>query len=249
MASSSPVSGSSDNVDITGARAVVQWSGPNGQVYYMCSSDSQSSESGQITFDLHFRPSASAASFRLRAPIMLKGLGRKITPFFLFISPERVQSLVYSGPEETQVPDDVQRQLGSSGVVSLRFTLTQPADLIAPPHSPVVPKKKAYWDILDSLKLLSQEINLVIYLKQEQELSGESVTSLCQALSAGKLTTSTPHTDISRLYDGKGGKILTVSDFEMPASVITESPPSYDELGPPPPAPPIKAGKQPKPLL
>lgn len=244
MASSSTASDSQGNLDVVGARAVVEWSIPTGETNYLCSSDSSASEAGHITFDLHFRPAASTASLRLRAPIMLKGLGRKITPFFLFIPPERIESLAFIGQEETQASVYVQKELGSSGIVSLRFRLTQPGDLIAPPHSPVVPKKKVYWDTFDTLKSLAHELEFVVYVNQDRLPSEERARSLGDALSAGKFASSIPHTDISRLYDGKGGKLLTGPDLIKPATAPEPpvSPPSYDELGPGPPAPPIKEG-------
>lgn len=244
MASSPTSSDSRGNLDIVGARAVVEWSAPAGETRCLYSSDSSASEAGQITFDLHFRPATSTASLRLRAPIMLKGLGRKTTPFFLFIPPERIESLAFVAQDETQISEYVQKELGSSGAVSLRFRLTQPGDLVAPPHSPLVPKKKVFWDILDSLKSVARELDFVVHLSRDKLPSQESVRSMSDALSGRKFATSLPHADMSRLYDGKGGKLLTGSDLVKPVSGLdpVDSPPSYDELGPGPPAPPIKEG-------
>lgn len=239
---SSTTSGASGNIDVTGVRVVVEWSKPNSQACYLCSSDAESPEAGQITFDCHFRPALSVASFRLRAPVLLKGLGRKITPLFVFIAPERIQSLACRGPDQTPVSEDVRKALGDGDILSMRFGLSEPADLVVPPHSPLVPKKKVFWDIFDSLKMLVQETSFVIYLKRDDLPSQLSLTSLCNAISTRSTTTSTAHADISRLYDGKGGKVLMGADLALPATAALDPPPSYDDAGPPPPAPPIEKG-------
>lgn len=241
---SSPTPGSSDNIDVTGARVVVEWSKPDSQTSYLCSSDAESPEAGQISFDCHFRPSLNSASFRLRAPILIKGLGRKSTPLFVFIAPERIQSLSCHGTDQTPVSEVVRKALGNGDILSMRFGLSEPADLIVPQHSPLLPKKKIFWDTFDSLKMLVQETSFVIYLKRDDTLSQPALTSLCNAISARSVTTSTAHADISRLYDGKGGKVLRGADLAIPATAPLESPPSYDDAGPPPPAPPIEKGKR-----
>lgn len=241
--------GSSDSLDITGARAVVEWLKPDGQTVYLSFSDTESLEVGPVTFDCHFRPSSSSASFRLRAPILLKGFGRRAAPLFVFIAPERIQSIARRGTEQGHVPDHVRKVLGDGGTTSMRFTLRQPADLVAPPHSPLVPKKKVFWDVFDSLKMFAQETNFVIYLRQEDGPSENSLVALCDAVSAGSLLTSAPHADVSRLYDGKGGRILTGADLALPATLPVESPPSYDDVDPPPPAPPTEKGKRSCPVL
>lgn len=250
MASSSTSSDSRGNVDIVGAPAVVEWPNPTGQPCYLSSSDSSTSEAGRVTFDLHFRPGTSTASLRLRAPIMLKGLGRKMTPLFLFIPPERIESLAFVGQEDTRASEDVQKELGASGAVSLRVRLMQPSDLVVPPLNPVIPKKKVYWDVFDSLRSLAQALDFVVYLSLYKSPSEESVRGVVHALSTGEFATSLPHADISRLYDGKGGKLLTGSDLTNkpapapgPGLEPVDSPPSYDELEPGPPAPPVKEGK------
>lgn len=242
--------GSSDSLDITGARAVVEWSKHDGQACHLSSpSDSESLEVGQVTFDCHFRPSSSSASLRLRAPILLKGFGRKATPLFMFIAPERIRSIGHHAVDKAHVSDNVRKILGDGGITSLRFTLNQPADLVAPTHSSLVPKKKVFWTIFDSLKMLAQETNFVIYLSQKDYPSENSLVPFCDAVSAGGLTTSTPHADVSRLYDGEGGRVLTGADLALPDALPIESPPSYDDAGPPPPAPPIEKGKRHYPFL
>lgn len=234
--------GSPDCLDITGARTVVEWTKPDGRACYLSSVDTESAEAGQITLDCHFRPSSKSASLRLRAPILLKGLGRKPTPLFVFIAPERIQSMSHAIVEPIHVPDGVQKTLGGDGITSVRCTLRQPADLVVPPHSPLVPKKKVFWDIFDALKMVAQEMSFTLYLKQADLPSGDSLPLLCSAVSSGDLVTSDAHADVSRLYDGKGGRLLTGAGLSIPAAASMDSPPSYDDAGPPPPAPSIEKG-------
>lgn len=248
MASSSDSSDSRGNIDIVGAETVVEWTIPTGQTCCLSSKDTPASEAANIAFDLHFRPATTTASIRLRAPIMLKGLGRKMTPLFLFIPPEQVESMAFVGQEEAQATENIQKGLGTSGAVSFRFKLKQPGDLVVPPLDSLVPKKKVYWQLLDSLKSLALALEFVVYLNPNTIPSEEGVRCVGDALSGGKFATSVPHADVSRLYDGKGGKVLMPSDLDKSVPVPEhepepeDSPPSYGELGPGPPAPPIKEG-------
>lgn len=228
------------DVQITGARVVVEWSKPNGQTCVLPANDSSHTESGLVTLDCHFRPSTKVASFRLRAPVLLKGLGRKMTPLFIFFAPERIQSLTYDGAQNVHVSDTVRKSVGDGDVVNLRFRLSQAGDLVIPPYDHLVPKKKVFWDLFDSLKDLSQQTDFHMYLRRDDVPSEDDLTSFCQAISGGNLTTSVAHAEITRLYDGKGGRILQREDLAVPASVPTDTPPSYEELGPPPPAPPVE---------
>lgn len=240
MPASPTPSGSPNMIDFTGIRVVVKWSKPDGQTCFLSAGDTMSTESGSLTLDCHFRPSSKTASFRLRAPILLKGLGRKLTPLFMFIAPERIESLAFDDEEKTLVPGPVRQLMGEGHVVSLRFRLRHAGDLVVPPHSPLVPRKKLFWDTFDSLKNLAQETDFAMYLSHDDIPSKACMVSLCEAVSAGKLTTSTTHADITRLYDGQGGKLLAGEDPAIPASASMDTPPSYDELGPPPPAPPME---------
>ncbi|KAJ4422783.1 hypothetical protein N0V82_002562 [Gnomoniopsis sp. IMI 355080] len=180
------------------------------------------------------------ASFRLRAPVALKGLGRKMTPLFMFFAPEWIQSLTYEGTQTTHVSDTVRNLLGDGDIVNLRFRLSKAGDLIVPPYSSVVPKKKVFWDLFDGLKDLSQQTDFLLHLSRDNVPSEDVLVSFCEAVSGGKLTTSAAHADVSRLYDGNGGKLLQGTDLAVSASAPMDKPPSYDELGSPPPAPPVE---------
>lgn len=243
MAASTSASSSPDIIQITGARVVVEWLNPDGQVCLLPASDSTITEHGPVTLDCHLRPSTKMASFRLRAPVALKGLGRKMTPLFMFFAPERIQSLTYDGAQKTQVSGTVRKLLGDGDMINLRFRLSEAGDLVVPPYSSVVPKKKVFWDLFDGLKNLSQQTDFVLHLSRDDVPSEDVLVSFCEAVSGGKLTTSAAHADISRLYDGNGGKLLQGADLAVSASASMDKPPSYDELGPPPPAPPVEKGK------
>jgi hypothetical protein len=229
------------NIDITGAQTVVEWSKPDSQTSYLHSSSVESAEAGQTTFDCHFCPKSGSASFRLRASVQLKGLGRKATTLFVFIASERIQTLACNISERTRMPDAVRKVLGDGDILLMRFGLSQPVDLVVPPHSPFVPKKKIFWDMFDSLKVLAQQTSFTVYLKLEKPPSQECLEALCNVVSSGRLSTNPAHVDISRLYDGKGGKVLVGAELALPADVTApvDSPPPYEDAGPPPPAPPL----------
>lgn len=231
-----------DTVDITGVPVAVAWSGHDGQICYLSSCEAGQTEAGYMTFDCHFRPSSSSGSLRLRVPMLLKGQGRKTVPLFFFIAPERVQSLVFSEKEGASIPDVIRAALGDGVIAQLRVVLKQPADLVVPPFEPLTPKKKAFWDIFDSAKMLAQQSEFMIYLKQNRLLSKDGLEALSKAMSSGNLTTSTEHADVSRLYDGKGGKLLTSEHLAIHQHATAESPPTYDEVPPPPPGPPLDKG-------
>lgn len=166
-----------------------------------------------------------------------------MTPLFMFIAPERVESLTFDDFHTINVSDTVRAVMGECDVVTLCFKLRQTGDLVVPPHAPLVPKKKVFWDLYDSLKDLSKQTEFLMYLRRDDVPSKDEMVTFCEAVSGGKLTTSAAHADIARLYDGKGGKVLQEEDLAVPASAPLDTPPSYDDLGPPPPAPPIEKGK------
>lgn len=166
-----------------------------------------------------------------------------MTPLFMFIAPERIQSLTFDDAHTINVSETVGAVMGEGDVVTLCFRLRQTSELVVPPHGTLVPKKKVFWDLLDSLKELSQQTEFLIYLRRDDVPSKDEMITFCEAVSGGKLTTSAVHADIARLYDGKGGKVFQEEDLSVPAPAPLDTPPSYDDLGPPPPAPPIEKGK------
>lgn len=232
-----PSSPTFDDVDITGALAIAGWASPDGQTRFLYSSTSDPSH--QVTFDLHFSPLSPAASFRLRVPIMLKGLGRHVSPLYLTIPPERILSL--SDGASGDVPDDVQKRLGTS-IITLRFGLKQTSDLVTPQHNPLTPKNKIYGDVLDSLRLLAKETSFTIYFVTGS-LPEERLRPLWEAVSTGTLTSSAPDADIGRLYNGKGGRVLEDGTSVAVAPTDSECPPLYNDIGPSAPLPPEKQGK------
>lgn len=243
MAASTATSSSSSIIQITGARAVVEWSKPTGEACFLSAKDASSTEAGLVTLDCYYRSSLQSASLRLRAPVLLKGLGRKMTPLFMFIAPERIQALTFDDAQTMPVSETVRAVMGESEVVTLSFKLRQTGDLIVPPYGPLVPKKKVFWDLFDSFRDLSQQTEFLMYLRRDDVPLKDDMNAFCEAVSDGKLTTIAAHADINRLYDGKGGKLLKNEDLATPASALLDTPPSYDELGPPPPAPPIEKGE------
>lgn len=195
----------------------------------------------EATFDARRVDSTQDAFFKLRSTIVLKTSAPRKTPFFLFIHPERIQSLELDAAEaeETTRQEEARTTLGSD-TVRLRFTLTRPADLVGPRVPDLTPKNKASGDVLDSMRSLAQQVGFEIYLPRNV-LSQARLASLCKAASSGALKSIARQADLTSLYRGKGGQLFAQPD--APPGYVApppSSPPSYDELGPSPPLAPLK---------
>jgi hypothetical protein len=200
-----------------------------------------------VTLDLHQKASNNTALFKLRAALALKGLPSARTSFFLFIYPECIRSLeLLDGSEMDRViepesvaakaPDIARTKLGID-VTCLRFALNGTPDLIGPKDTVLTPKNKASGHILDSLRALSRQDNLIIYFPQNVT-SQARLISLCEVICAGASRTSERQADLVTLYGGKGGQVLTNPGALANTDTTSTNPPSYDEIEPgPPPAP------------
>lgn len=216
----------SSNIDIS-TPAVVGWG----------SSDTLS----EVTFDARYLDSTNDAFFKLRSTVTLKATAPTKTPIFLFIHPERIKLLEVveaeaAEPGEASRGVEVSKKFGSN-TVCLRLLLSRPADLVGPKTSDLTPKNKASGVILDSLRSLARCDSLAVYIPQHV-LSKARLASLCSAANSGLLKSIARQADLVSLYRGKGGQVIEEPDRVVDASTESDSPPSYDELGPgPPPAP------------
>lgn len=163
---------------------------------------------------------------------------------FIMIRAEHINTLDFHTHNE-HVPNAV-RNLLSPDAVCLDFALSSPPIVIGPQHpDPLVPKNEQATDILSSLRTLAQQASVAVYLSH-RALPRPSLETICAATSNHALGHMDQHASIPRLYSGKGGRILyplvkarSEPDLSADAghqSLIVESPPSYDELGPGPPA-------------
>lgn len=101
-------------------------------------------------------------------------------------------------------------------VVRLRFNLNSPADLIVP-HGCLVPKNKTLGDSLDVMASLAQMTTVTLYLAC---LSEKQLRPLCNAILVGSIHSVGKYTDLTKLYNGRGARILnntnTLTTRELP---------------------------------
>lgn len=219
-------SSSSSNLDIS-TPAVVEWG----------SSDILS----EVTFDARRPASTNDAFFKLRSTVVLKAAAPVKTPLFVLIHPERIKSLDIvetsaAEPGGTSRGETARKRLGSDSLC-LQFVLRRPADLVGPKSLDLTPKNKASGVVLDCLRSLSRHNSFAIYFPRNV-VSQARLVSLCEAVNNGTLQTIARQADLISLYRGKGGQVITAADSLVDAPTESDSPPSYDELGPgPPPAP------------
>lgn len=197
--------------------------------------------------DVRYSSDSRTALFKLNTRVLLKAQhhGSKNTAnLFIMIKAEYVNALNFHTHDE-HVPNAV-RNLLSPDAVCLDFALSSPPIVVGPRYpDPLVPKNEQATHILSSLRTLAQQTNVAVFLSH-RALSRPSLETLCAAASNHALAHMDQHARISTLYSGKGGRILYPlvkarskpehSADAGPRSPIVESPPSYDELGPGPPA-------------
>lgn len=217
---------SSDDINVSGAPAVVTWDGH--------------SPLSDVTCDVRRYASTSTAFIKLRATVMLKApapLPSK-TSVFLFVHPERIQTVVLDESSESTSQEAVKKKLGPD-TYCLQFTLDKPAALVGP-ISPgnMTPKNKSSGEMLHHLRSLARETKFTVYLPAKV-VTKARLHSLCEAASGHGLKTISWQADMSSLYGGKGGRLIEDGP-ENPSA----NPPSYDELEPGPPMPPTSQGSR-----
>lgn len=223
---------SDDNVDVS-TPAIVTWDDS------ICLSD--------VTFDLRRVSSSNDTLFKLRATVVLKASAPAKTALYVHIHPELIVSLDVDnvGKDEAAAHPEARKRLGPD-LTCLRFALSQPPDLIGPRLHSLAPKTKPSGDILDLLRSLACQQHFSIYFPQKAVLKSPLV-SLCELASTGVLKTDTRQADLSSLYRGKGGEVITVQKPCFAADASREAatphgnpPPGYNELDPSPPLAPVE---------
>lgn len=233
MAEAPQPSSLNSTLHVTGAHAVVEWTGPDAQPRYLY--QSMHDVSRQVTFVIQYDASLGTAFFKIRAPVGLKAAGYGRTLLYLHIPPSRITFLTDNTSEAA--PDVVKTKLGSNPR-RFQFSLVQPADLIVPPVT-LAPQNRSHGEIMDSLKLLAQETRFSVYFTHAA-LPEPLLQSLCARIRS--LNPSNAAADLRGLYGGAGGKVLAGAEMCSPAPP-NAAPPSYDELGPSPPGPHSTTGK------
>lgn len=205
-------------------------------------------EGGQLSdlaLDIHHDHSARTAFFKLRTTIFLKNLK---TNLYLFIAPERIQSLALDESLEPKLKPSGSSQNLTHLSTCLQFTLDTAADLVGPTFAGLTPKNKAAGQTLDQLRLAAGTTRFSIYISHKL-LSRAQMLSLCDAVSQSDWRSTPGQADLKCLYHGKGGKVIcggsipAASDLPpCPPKPADDSPPSYEEAGP---SPPIAGPSQP----
>ncbi|KAK2615903.1 hypothetical protein N8I77_002626 [Diaporthe amygdali] len=251
-----------DDISISKAPVVVSWTGNEDQVQTLSHSPLTHDH---VTFDILLDAESHTAFFKITANLALKGK-RSRSNVFLFIPPERIQSLhVITQDDE---PVSASKILGTSTYL-LHFLLVEPPALVVPKDE-FVPKGEKARATLESLQALAANTSFQVAMPSKS-LAKERLLSLCEkASSSGCLKTMLSAANTAKFYGGKGaraiegGKAGTVGvrpggelsgnaaeatsstspfdcprDFKDPVpgeAVAVESPPSYDDLGHSPPS-------------
>lgn len=193
---------------------LVEWVGTHGsgnETRHLC--HGKPATSREVKLEIYFDPVSSFCFFKLRATV---DLGGQIMPLFLYIKPDHITSLIYTGSKGT-----------TNTMPHLRFTLSEPADLVVP-LGDSLPLKRPRLDgsTLTSLKQLAQETTLCVYMAHDQILSERLLQPLCAAVTDRSLKPLNMHSGLSGLYRGRGAKILQGAELGFPPAL-----PSYNKIG------------------
>ncbi|KAK8049589.1 hypothetical protein PG994_011319 [Apiospora phragmitis] len=223
-------------------KAAVEWGGPGVGSQCLVHPDPRNRH---ITFEACLEQDGPQyfSFFRLRVPVMHMHLHAIV--LYIHIPPNHISSLEWTFGDTTVNPA-VQSKLGSN-LTHLRFHLKEPAQVIVPDQVPLKPKKPATATILKALGSLTTALDITIYL-EHTTLSKARLGSIAGAIQPGLSRPVARYGDLHRLYQGMGGSILSAAakpdnaDSDIAAPAQAESPPSYDEIGPGPPMPPVAPG-------
>jgi hypothetical protein len=213
-----------DDINVSAAPAVLTW-------------DGQELPLTDVTCDIRRYASTNTAFIKLRATVALKAPAPAKTSIFLFIHPERVRTVALDESPESTPREAVKKKLDQD-TYCLHFTLDRPADLVGPAgFEHIVPKNKSSGETLGYLRSLARQTKFSVYLPAKV-VTKARLLSLCEAASGHGLKSITWQADMSCLYGGKGARLM-----EDAPEAPTANPPSYDELEPGPPLPPVSYGK------
>lgn len=242
----SPPPQPSNDIDVVGISTLVSWDLADGATEYLQAVRGGSSSSlCRPKLQIIYESASRSALFKLQLSILLKpqrNKSKNTAQFFLLIPPENIATLSLS-PASGHEPSEIVQKVLSPDAICLRFALSSPPTVVAPPAPDrIVPKNEHNAGVLASLLDLARQTNITIYLPH-RALDRTRLRTLCTAASGSGMTSIDRH-GTATLYGGKGGRVLEASIVDsqpengdgagVPAA---DSPPSYDELGPgPPPA-------------
>lgn len=215
---------SSGKIDVCDLPAIIRWD--DDQQRGVGSSLSTT----PVSLDVDFEPSTKIASFRLRIALLQRGSDKKI-PVFLLIDAQRIKSICKHDP--AQMPDGVTKS--ECNTVCLCFELSSSSTLIVPPD-PLRLKDKSQQSTMRSVRWAARQSVLTVHI-QDDVLSQEQLTALVEA-PFHQFSPSLRHSDIGRLYGGRGGIICDAGADDA----LADHPPSYNEVPAPPPMAPVSYG-------
>ncbi|KAF3765696.1 hypothetical protein M406DRAFT_356020 [Cryphonectria parasitica EP155] len=186
----------------------------------------QSSIPASLALDLD--STNKTASLRLRITLHRRRQDEAV-PVYLVIHFQQIQSIVESVPAQVQADAEALRDKTHR----LLFRLEKPPILVTP-HEPLRLNDRTQTALLRSVRSAAQRNVLSLYIG-DGALSQAQLTMLCET-SYQDFGPSNSLGDYVSLYHGKGGKVVDCIGVD---DVPAESPPSYNELGAPPPVPPI----------
>lgn len=230
-------------IDVCNVPAIIKWtdSQRSGTVMGMGTSLS----STPVSLDINFDATTSIASFRLRIALLQRNSDKPM-PLFLLINPSSIQSLASYSPEQSlpppplpplpPPPPESAPRSDDHAVVCLRFQLSSPPILVMPPE-PLRLKDKSQTTLMRLVRWAARQTNLSVHIHQHI-LPAQHLGAICEA-PYSRYKSSPRHTDIGRLYGGRGGNVL---DVGADSALTENSPPSYDDVPAPPPMAPVSYG-------
>lgn len=203
-----------DAIEVSKAPAVVSWMGEDGQPRFLSHTPL---DHNHVTLDIQFNAESHTAFFKITANIAFKGKRNKSNTF-LFVYPERIRSLAVVDEDDDSV--FAQNRLGTS-TYSLRFTLATPCALVVPQDG-LIPKDNAARSTLESLQDLAGKTSFQVNIPCKI-LPKDRLVALCDAASSsGRLTTMPGIENLTKLYGGKGGRVIEFEQAEKSEMLSTE---------------------------
>ncbi|KAF3769891.1 hypothetical protein M406DRAFT_348937 [Cryphonectria parasitica EP155] len=194
-------------------------------------------EHTRLNLHLQYDSCTRTAFFKFRDSLVLKSRPSSKTYLYLFLPPERIQTLALDeSPNPDSIPPTTAQSLGTA-FSCLRFILRSPADLIGLRDVALTPKNKVEGQVLDRLRALARATALDVFIPH-QLASKEHLLSVCNGIRDG-LTSRPGQADLACMYEGRGGMKIAVGSSETalaqdghPLQPSGEAPPSYSETGP-----------------
>lgn len=208
---------SNEIIDVTKSPAAIYWLDRNG--HHQSLSHSPLTHD-HVTLDIKFDAESNTALFKVSINVSLKGKRNK-SNIFLFIQPEHIQSLsIGSDSEDGHI--SAAEKLGSA-VHMLNFILSAPAMLVIPGDG-CVAKNEATRSILSLLQDLAEKTHFTVAFPTRL-LSKDRLATVCDDISSqGRVTTMSSLVNMSKLYGGKGGRVVRQGDkLETESRALAET--------------------------